>query len=205
MKNEKIKIIMTVQNGKFFLAALSIFGLTIVSGIAEAKTATVENEISVSSSSGGNVAREGEIVQGETESEVFVETRVNGEVVESYDSRVDESALRAGADLHTQQFNNSFKSVDGAVSVETSVSTTGDADPTVTHPMYNISFATGTNATGTSEAEVAAAGAATSSATTSLDGAGAGEGNPTASAAPRSLLKRAFKFIAYVFSFKWIF
>ena len=199
---------MTMQNGKFFIAALSIFGLTITSGIADAKTATVENKISVSASSGGNVAREGEIVRGETESEVFVETRVNGETVRSYDSRATESGAAAG-DLHTQRFTNSFKSADGTASVETSISTSVDAEQNVRRPMFNNFSATTTHATATraraAEAHLVAGGAATSSATTSLQTDGAGEGDLAVSVAPRSLLKRAFKFIAYVFSFKWIF
>ncbi|MDP3734986.1 MAG: hypothetical protein Q8R39_00995 [bacterium] len=201
-----------MQNTKLSLTILGIFGLAFVSDVADAKSVSVQNIISVFSSSGGNVAREGEIVEGKAESEVFVETRVNGAVVESYDSRkvVEESAVVA--DLHTQQFNDSFESEDGSVethvSLENSVGYPKSAGhrmsrSTVEQPMSTVSSST--NATATAEAQIAAtrtAAATSSAATTSLFAAGASNEE---SAAQRSLFKRAFKFIAYVFSFKWIF
>ncbi len=211
---------MTKQNAKIILAIVT-FSLVALPGVTSAEQVKIEHTISVSSSSGGNVAGEGEVVEGEAKSEVFVETVVNGDVIERYDAREAnanvgvsaEVGASAGGEYRTQQFDKSYESADGAVKVETHISTlesgfesdevakdssifghpmSKDATTTmaegsvgVKHPMFNSS---GTTASSTVEA------------TTSQEAAAVAE----ASAAPRSLLQKTFKFIAYVFSFKWL-
>ena len=184
-------------NIEHFPSWVIICALSLIPIIAGAKITTVENNISVSASSGGNVAgEEGEIVESKAESEIFVETRANGEVIESYDSRETRFGATPVADLHSQQFENSFETEDGSVRVETSIAADAGgghrmSTSTVGHPASVVSSVaeSTTTATGVSETQ----------------SAGADEREPAALAAPQSLLKRAFTFIAYVFSFKWIF
>jgi len=183
------------------LVCAIVFALFVIPAVADSKSATVESTISVSASSGGNVAGEGEVVEGRAESEVFVETRVNGEVVESYDSRkAGEESATAGVGLHREQFNNSLESDDGSVSVETRVDTHAafsafGSEGSVQHRVLNKNVQHSVLNTTT-------VAATSSAATTSLHAAGSSDREQ---AAPRSLLQRAFKFVAYVFSFKWIF
>lgn len=63
---------------KFIQNTILFFGLFGVLGTAHATT--VQNEISVSASTGGNTA--GQEIQGKSEVSVFIETTVDGEVVE---------------------------------------------------------------------------------------------------------------------------
>ena len=58
----------------------------------------IRNSVSVSASSGGNSAEPGQIIVGETSADVFVETIVNGEVVESIDEHYEnlDGAIEVG-------------------------------------------------------------------------------------------------------------
>lgn len=62
----------------------SLIALFAFSGLF-AQAATVKNSVSSSANSGGNVAKEGQVMQGKAKAQVTVKTTVNGEVMEDID------------------------------------------------------------------------------------------------------------------------
>lgn len=62
----------------FLLAAT----LSVRHSVSDAETVSIENNVSVSASSGGNTANSGEIIQGTSSVDVEVETIINGETVQ---------------------------------------------------------------------------------------------------------------------------
>jgi len=77
----------------------------------------IENNVSVTSSSGGNVAEGGTIVQGEAQADIFIETIVNGETVEF----VEESVSGAGdVEIHkTSVYESGNTDVEIGVNAQT--------------------------------------------------------------------------------------
>ena len=93
----------------------SLFIALVVPAGAFAANTSVTNTISVSASSGGNSASGGTVIESDAETNVYVHTEVNGEVIEHVET--------------TGDYSSSFESEDGAVHVETVIST--DTDNTV--------------------------------------------------------------------------
>lgn len=79
-----------------------------------AKT-TVTNEMTVTSSSGGNMAEDGEVIQGETRVSADAETMINGKVIEFAAPESNGGAVR-----------HEYVSEDGSVEVTTVIETNGD-------------------------------------------------------------------------------
>jgi len=90
------------MNMKSFLLTCSIVALCLsIFGLADATT--VENEIHVQASTGGNTADN--IQEGTSRAEVFVETVVDGQVVEHVEERkVEESGNPIEIEVRTKSF-----------------------------------------------------------------------------------------------------
>ena len=84
--------------------------------ITNAQTSVINN-VSVSASTGGNSASDGTVVEGKSKTKVFIETIVNGEVIEF----IDEENTGAPGEDAVNEYSSSFISEDGAVQTESNI------------------------------------------------------------------------------------
>lgn len=84
--------------------------------ITNAQTSVINN-VSVSASTGGNSASDGTIVEGKSKTKVFIETIVNGEVIEF----IDEEKTGAPGEDAVTEYSSSFISEDGAIKTESNI------------------------------------------------------------------------------------
>lgn len=66
---------------------------------ASGESVNVTNSVSVSASSGGNTASGGEIVEGSASGSIFIETKVNGEIIEL----INEEVTSESGDIHIER------------------------------------------------------------------------------------------------------
>lgn len=65
-----------------------------------ADTTVIQNSVSVSASSGGNVAESGQVIEGGTSVDVSSQTVINGETVQSVEKHIDNPNEPITEDLH---------------------------------------------------------------------------------------------------------
>jgi len=85
-----------------------------------AETTIIENSVYVSASSGGNTAKDGEIIEGTTSADVFMQTIIDGETVELFEQHFDDMS---------EPFEKEFLYATSGTEVETHIKTfTGTGD-----------------------------------------------------------------------------
>ena len=81
----------------------------------------VENNVSVSASTGGNTATSGNVVTGEAKTSVKVRTEINGEVIENFDEEF----------LGETEFEQEFEYATGTAEVKTKITATSTMVATI--------------------------------------------------------------------------
>lgn len=98
---------------------------------------TVINNFSVKSNSGGNTAKDGEVIQGKTTSSVDITTRINGEIVEDIHEKSSSEYVQVE---HSVIANGSSSDITTNVVTEEKQATHGGTvEPLVRQPVETVS------------------------------------------------------------------
>ena len=123
-----MNIYFTHQKLKYLIIAVIALFLAVFPVCVLADTTIITNSVKASASSGGNTAsgNGGQIVIGETEVDIFVETVINGETVEYIDEHYEGSDIPDDG-IHKETH---YESEDKSVVVDTDITVNADAEET---------------------------------------------------------------------------